>query len=362
MKTVLSRGLRRAVVLAQESGLFAGLKPYLKSVLLEGALPLSSVAANRSLGGFTDELGNEFNLTEGLRDAVKPGWQWVLKPDKNELPDDKKVRAGYGAARDSVKKALSFLELFDFHLEGKTVLEVGCWNGARSFSLSSMGAGRVTGSDVSGYYVRGGDKDGAAGREKSIYLGALREAVRAVCRPAGPTGEGVIFVEDDITESALPPSGFDLVCSWEVLEHVRDPLKFFAQMERLLKPGGVAFHEYNPFFSINGGHSHCTLDFLWGHVLLGDPDFERYLARFRPDEKDGALDFYRNGLNRMAIGDLERHVETAGLKTLALVPWVERAHLELLTAGVFGLARENYPVVTVTDLTAPFVWTVQKKR
>ena len=70
-------------------------------------------------------------------------------------------------------------------------------------------------------------------------------------------------------------------------------------MFRILKPGGYSFHEYNPFFSFNGGHSLCTLDFMWGHVRLSSIDFPKYLKQFRPFEYDLAMRFYKENLNRM---------------------------------------------------------------
>ena len=60
----------------------------------------------------------------------------------------------------------------------------------------------------------------------------------------------------------------------------------------------------NPFFSFNGGHSLCTLDFMWGHVRLSETEFERYLIQFRPKENKVAMKFYRNNLNRMTLKKL----------------------------------------------------------
>ncbi|MDA8090431.1 MAG: class I SAM-dependent methyltransferase [Nitrospiraceae bacterium] len=281
-----------------------------------------------------------------------------MQPDKNELPDGKKARARLDLANDSIKKALSFLECFGFQAEGKTALEIGCYDGARSFALAEQGIDQVTGSDIARYYVRESDKDPDAAQKKSIYLEELRNMIRAASK--GPADK-VRFIEDDITQSGLPAASVDLVCSWEVLEHVQDPAKLFYQINRLLKPGGIAFHEYNPFFAINGGHSWCTLDFLWGHVLLKDREFEKYLARFRPPEMNEALNFYNKSLNRMTMGELERVSAEEGLNTLGLIPWTEKEHLELLTASIFRQAKENYPSITAQDLSSPFVWVVQTK-
>ena len=95
-------------------------------------------------------------------------------------------------------------------------------------------------------------------------------------------------------------------------------------MRDLLRPGGIGYHVYNPFFSANGGHSLCTLDFPWGHVRLDALDFERYLEEIRPADAAQTLRFYRESLNRMTFVDLRATVAAAGLDLVALLPWLDR--------------------------------------
>ena len=121
-------------------------------------------------------------------------------------------------------------------------------------------------------------------------------------------------------------------------------------MARLLRPGGIVYHDYNPFFSSKGGHSLCTLAFPWGHARLDAQDFERYLRELRPTELDQALRFYRESLNRMTLADLRAAVAAAGLEPLALVPWFER-----------GLVASLYPTAVVDDLLATFVAVVARR-
>lgn len=45
-------------------------------------------------------------------------------------------------------------------------------------------------------------------------------------------------VVDDITQSSFPSAHFDAIVIIEVLEHVVDPLRAAAEVQRLLKPGG----------------------------------------------------------------------------------------------------------------------------
>jgi SAM-dependent methyltransferase len=113
---------------------------------------------------------------------------------------------------------------------------------------------------------------------------------------------------------------FDAIVSFEVLEHVEELARAFAAMARLLRPGGIGYHDYNPFFNAPGGHSLGALDFPRGHVRLDEGDFERSLRELRPAEVDQALRFYRESLNRMTMADLRATVASAGLDLMAVIP------------------------------------------
>ena len=132
-------------------------------------------------------------------------------------------------------------------------------------------------------------------------------------------------------------------------------------MHRILKPNGIIFHQYNPFFSLNGGHSLCTLDFLWGHCRLNENDFHRYIHEFRENEYQLASSFYLNSLNRLTISDLEKASKKNGLEILALVPFVKKAHLSVYQNNFYQQIRQHYPAVKQIDLISPVVWVLQRK-
>ncbi len=168
-------------------------------------------------------------------------------------------------------------------------------------------------------------------------------------------------MEDDIVSSALEPDSFDAIVSFEVLEHVRDPRAAFAAMRRLLKPGGVGFHDYNPFFSLIGGHSLCTLDFPWGHARLDRDDVVRYLEQNRPDALEQTLRFFDESLNRMTIADLKAAISAAGLETLAVVPWSDRSLTSRMTPETLTEVQRIHPTATAEDLLATYVAVVIRR-
>jgi hypothetical protein len=132
-------------------------------------------------------------------------------------------------------------------------------------------------------------------------------------------------------------------------------------MARLLRPGGVVYHDYNPFFAENGGHSLVTLDLPWGHARLDADDLERYLREVRPSEADQAGRFYRESLNRMTLADLRAAISQARLEPLAIVPWFDRSLIKRMPSTAVADVQSNYSTATVEDLLATFVVVIARR-
>lgn len=314
-----------------------------------------------SLPDFTDRHGTVHRLDPTLRDRLKPNWRTMCDAaTASAAPSDEDLR---GRVRKAVK-SVTELERLLATTAGASVtgriLEVGCYDGSAAFELSRRPRTTVVASDLARYYVvqRPGQVVEDAVAAEQVALAALRERARTI---AGVAEGRVTFVEDDITASSLEPGSFDLIVSFEVLEHVRRPADALAAMARLLRPGGLMYHDYNPFFSALGGHSLATLDLPWGHARLDPEDVERYLREIRPAEADQALRFYQDSLNRMTQSDLRAAIDGAGLELLAAIPWHQRALVPDATAEVLAEVRRTYPAATVEDLLGTFVAVVARR-
>jgi 2-polyprenyl-6-hydroxyphenyl methylase/3-demethylubiquinone-9 3-methyltransferase len=97
-------------------------------------------------------------------------------------------------------------------LAGKRALDVGCGAGLLCEPLARLGAA-VTGVD------------------------AADENIAVATAHAAGAGLAIDYRGGDVSELGL--SGFDLVTSLEVLEHVADPAVFIAALRAALKPGGL---------------------------------------------------------------------------------------------------------------------------
>jgi 2-polyprenyl-3-methyl-5-hydroxy-6-metoxy-1,4-benzoquinol methylase len=312
------------------------------------------------MGQFTDSLQNSYVLYRGLRSRIKPGWESMVatKPKKSSPVDLKNLK---NAGSEKVNRILPVIKALGKSLDQCTVLEVGCHSGSASFALSEAGANKVTGSEFLGYKVEsvelGSENNEMRLNEVDDKLSTLRNQLAGQFTQS----KNVDFAEDDICNTKLPKNAYDIICSWEVLEHLHDPGKAFQNCYDLLKDDGIMIHRYNPFFSLNGGHSLCTLDFLWGHTRLSDSDFEKYLDEIRPDEKEKALSFYRKGLNRMTLHDLTKHLNAADLELVSIIPFTNQQHLLTVTEDVLIQSKMHYPDADILDFIAPLVLVAVRK-
>lgn len=132
-------------------------------------------------------------------------------------------------------------------------------------------------------------------------------------------------------------------------------------MFRALRPGGFSFHEYNSFYSVDGGHSLCTLDFPYGHARLSAEDSRRYIAKYRPQDLDVSMNFYNHCLNRMTVQDLRNHCSDTGFDIQALCTWEDIMDLAIVDRATLAQCRRLKPNITINDLLSSRIWILLRK-
>ena len=315
-------------------------------------------------GYFIDSFGNKHKLIEGLRDKIKPGWEGSLKKKNYEnIPSDDAVLAQLHYSKSQLNKLERLMSIHSVSISQKMdVLEIGADNGIATFQIASKQPQSVVGSDIVQYQINQSviRKDNKQIKEQENNL------IKRTRKKVGDffdkkTKDIVSFIEDDICNSSIESCSKDLIVSWDTLEHLNNPQKAFEEMFRILKPGGYTFHEYNPFFSFNGGHSLCTLDFMWGHVRLSLTDFQKYLKQFRPFEYDLAMRFYKENLNRMTVDQLKQYIKIAGFEQIMFFPNIYIENYFELNEKIFVECKNNYPSLELIDLISPALYIGLKK-
>ena len=314
------------------------------------------------MGEFVDSDQVRHALLKGYRDRMAPNWKKMFQP----LPDPPVVTEDeVAAARDAAGKMEVFINKRGVSFKGATVLEIGCYGGGHAYALAELGAARVDGIDIPEYRIRETPGKAMTAENLSIqssWMTRLREtwADRFSQRCGQEVVDRVSFADMDAAQLDRADN-YDIVVSWQTLEHLIDLPRALQNMAAALHPGGVMVHEYNPFFGEDGGHSLCTLDFPWGHVRLSAKDFERYIRTYRVDELDVAMNFFSGNLNRVTLEVFRRYSLEAGLEILEMIPWVERGRFDAVDETLLAQGRRHTPGLTVLDLSSSSVLAILKR-
>lgn len=125
-----------------------------------------------------------------------------------------------GVRNDLFVAHLSIYHFFARSCRGKDVLDAGCGTGYGAAFLAERGAASVLGFDLDPRSVR--------------------FARRRYGRP------GVTFEVRDGEEPELPPGGFDVVVTSNMLEHLHRPARFLAAARTALRHGGLVLAAVPP--------------------------------------------------------------------------------------------------------------------
>jgi SAM-dependent methyltransferase len=297
--------------------------------------------------------GKEYEIDPHLRNTLKPDWRMIFKPVKVE---DKYILASPYKALPFISKAEEELHELNTSLVGKDILEVGCGYGHRAYLMAKYEGTKVHGIDVDDYLVNQSIDLNIWNPKDVDFIHTKIDKVRSEIGGRFPkTIQDKVTFETCGMEKYATPNPHDIIISFDVLEHLTDLPMAFQQMSNSLKTDGIVYHEYNSFFSLNGGHSLCTLDFLYGHCRLSPEDFLRYIRELRPDEEKTAMNFYHKCLNRMTKKDLFELVKNSGFEVLN---FSHRSAYEITGKIRESLEKEvlpdvvkQYPDCTIEDLT-----------
>lgn len=167
-------------------------------------------------------------------------------------------------------------------IKGKHILDIGCGYGSLSSLLLKRGA-TVTATEVENKKLEFAKKK--LGSSKNISF---------------------VKVEDE--RLPFPDNSFDIVTLFDVIEHVKTPELLMSEVTRVLKPKGLLYVEFTPFYSITGHHLY-DYTILPIHLLtpwlIKDMIAKKNVKSFQT--KNDFWELYLS-LNKIKIGQFEKMV------------------------------------------------------
>jgi len=212
--------------------------------------------------------------------------------------DDAFKQVSKATFQAQMPKFRKLIERFDGHLPldpKLRYLDIGCGTGELTMAFAKLGAGGITGVDI---------------LPRSI------ERARKLASEVG-VAEQVNFICQDV-HAWFPAAEerYDVVLSFDALEHIEQPEQFLRKMADLVTPGGIAVLAFGPLFhSPFGDHmwDFFRVQIPWRGILFPEQTLLRVRREyFRPTDPARRYRDIAGGLNQMRYADFLHSVRAAG--------------------------------------------------
>jgi len=293
-----------------------------------------------------------FCTDDGRRLKVVPGFRAeVLDAVQQHTPRETwSVNEYRNASRKRIARAehvLTRLRSAGAELAGARVLEVGTGSGLDSIRLAMEDVELAVGIDHDLVLFGRGTRARLTrrlARRTLNRLGLGRDIDAALA--AVPIRLAAMSAD----RLAFPDDTFDIVWSRTALEHVRPLTASLAEIARVLRPGGLAYHAIDPYFWARGCHRKGVVDIPWAHARLTPAEIERFHAEDHSKARAARLRSYLEGLNQLTCAGWKAALVRAGLELIdwkvMRFPWVDE-----LLARYPDAAEDLLPGVSPADLT-----------
>jgi len=227
---------------------------------------------------------------------------------------------------EAMPKFRKLFDRFERHLpvdRRLRYLDMGCGTGGLTLAFAKLGIEYITGVDFLPRNI-----EGARTCAEQISLGPR---VQFICRDL---------------RTWVPEEKYDVLLSFDALEHIDDPAAFLRKMADFIAPGGIAVLAFGPLFhSPFGDHMYdfFRLQIPWRGVLFSEKAVLRVRTEcFRPTDPATGYREIAGGLNLMRYSEFLKYVGDAGWK------------FDYLAANTF--LRRLPPLKFISDVVTRIPW------
>lgn len=160
---------------------------------------------------------------------------------------------------------------------------------------------------------------------------------------------------------------FDLIYC-KALEHISNLELAFSSIANVAKKNTYFYIKHRSFFSYLGPHRFASIGIPWGHLLLNDEEYKRFVAEFHPNRVNEMCDFYFNDLTypRKSVSDILIIANRSGfiLEGIKIEPPKYRDVIYKNLKDVknfWNILHKNYPHISSEEVFSGIIHIILKK-
>jgi len=226
------------------------------------------------------------------------------------------------------------------------ILEIGCGDGLNTILLAMNGAQSATGIDLD---LRFDNDDTRGETVRNLMQKVLLWEGREVDLEKDAAKLPAKLHTMNATKMSFPDESFDLAVSNSALEHVHPIEGLFNEIYRALRPGGMTYHEIDPYYWVRGCHKRGVVDIPWAHARLSLEEYRKFVLESEGEEV-AEMRFQRlDSLNRLTSAQWRTFIESTPFE---IMEWVEDTSpfAEEVLRDYPGVVTTLMPNVTKRDL------------
>ncbi len=149
---------------------------------------------------------------------------------------------------------------------------------------------------------------------------------------------------------------FDLIYC-KAIEHIPDWNKMFQNLKFVSKKRTLVYFKHRSFFSYLGPHRYASTAIPWGHVLLKDNEYKKYVSQFHKNRSKKMIKDFFSDLSypRHSISEMNQMMNKKGfsLKCVKVEtpPYVNKiTKFSTEIKNFWNIVKKNYPNLNSDEL------------
>lgn len=153
------------------------------------------------------------------------------------------------------------------------------------------------------------------------------------------------------------------------IEHFNNWNEMFKIFSNITKKKSLIIFKHRSFFSYLGPHRYASSGIPWGHVLLKDKDYKKYIRKFHKIRSKEMIKFFYNGLSypRHSVNELIIFASKNGFKPRLIMNEPPRYIEEVISysnsiKNFWKIIKKNYPNVSSEEVLSGIYHIVLEKK